>query len=239
MTQADVGTIKGLSEQPEARRVRNSALLGVKGGQGGRSDRGGSDGSDNEGFEPDSYGPEKARIITWFVLLVVLMTFGGLIAAYIVLKTNGAAEWRTFALPSQVWVSTALLVFSSITFHFSRGAIDRQDQRAAKKWLLATTFLGAAFVSSQFLVWMALAGRGLYLSGNPYAGFFYILTAVHAVHVAGGIAALGGVLLNLWYPVRDSALWSRLSSLGQTVGWYWHFMDGLWLVLLILLGFWN
>ena len=54
------------------------------------------------------------------------------------------------------------------------------------------------FVSSQILAWLELVSRGLYVAGNPYVGFFYIFTAVHAVHVIGGICALGYILLRTW-----------------------------------------
>ena len=60
--------------------------------------------------------------------------------------------------------------------------------------LTATAVLGAAFISSQLLAWLELSERGLYFAGNPYAGFFYILTAVHALHVLGGVIALGLLL---------------------------------------------
>ena len=166
-----------------------------------------------------------------------MMTFGGLIAAYIVIATNNVAEWKPFDLPIQVWISTAIIVASSFTYEFGKRAIARNDQPTAKKWLLATTVLGAAFISSQILVWIALTKRGLYMQGNPYAGFFYLLTAIHAVHVLGGISALGSVLLRSWYPTTNPDAVGKRTALAQVVGWYWHFMGALWLALFLLLGF--
>jgi cytochrome c oxidase subunit 3 len=126
-----------------------------------------------------------------------------------------------------------------VTYEIARSAIYSERDERGRKFLIATTALGAAFISSQILVWLALVGRGLYMRGNPYAGFFYILTAVHAIHVIGGIVALGSVLLRTWYPTNsfDEDLYRR--NLARSVGWYWHFMGGLWLVLLVLLGFWK
>lgn len=222
----------------EVRKRLGSRTGGGAGNAGGHGP-GGDNGSDltDDGKRPDIR--EKSRIIAAFVLLVVLMTFGGLAAAYIVIKTNGVAEWQPFALPIQVWISTVLLLASSVTYHFGRVAIFGHDQAGAKRWLIVTTVLGASFISSQILAWLALWQRGLFVSGNPYAGFFYILTAVHAVHVLGGIAALGAVLLQSWTPLDADRDWQRLRSIGQSVGWYWHFMDGVWIVLFVLLGFWN
>jgi cytochrome c oxidase subunit 3 len=167
------------------------------------------------------------------------MTFGGLIAAYVVIQANKVAEWRPFDLPIQVWISTALIIASSITYEIAKRAIDRNQHGAAKRWLIVTTVLGAAFISSQVLAWIELTRRGLYMSGNPYAGFFYVLTAIHAVHVVGGIGALGSILLRSWLPAVTEEGIAQRRSLAQVVGWYWHFMGGLWLVLFVLLGFWK
>ena len=105
--------------------------------------------------------------------------------------------------------------------------------------LIATTVLGAAFISSQILVWLAMVNRGLYMSGNPYAGFFYILTAAHAIHVLGGIIALGAILLRTWNETayRPEIVYRR--NLARSVGWYWHFMGALWILLFVMLGFWR
>ena len=209
-----------------------------KGGGGGS---GGNDNSDNRQNlqEIEPFQPNKSKILTWFLLVVVLMTFAVLIAAYIVISTNKVLEWRPFALPAQVWISTILILTSSLTFYIAQKAIFKDDQPKAKKWLLATTVLGAAFISSQLLAWLELVRRGVYVQSNPYAGFFYILTAVHAVHVIGGIVALGAIVLQTWYRDNSDEGFERRRTLAQVVGWYWHFLDGLWLVLLFLLGFWK
>ena len=211
-------------------------------GAGGADGGNGGDGSGGENL-PDSVASggaaDKSKIITWFLLLIVLMTFGGMIGAYVVIATNGAAEWRPFDLPVQVWISTLLIIASSVTYETARSAIFSGRDDRGRTFLIATTSLGAAFISSQILVWLALVGRGFYMRGDPYAGFFYILTAVHAIHVGGGIVALGGILLRTWYPTRSDTELTYRRNLARSVGWYWHFMGGLWMVLLILLGFWK
>ena len=207
------------------------------GGNSGRGNNGGGDGPDD--LDSPFFVPGKARIFTSFLLVVVLMTFGGLCAAYIVTATNKAVEWRPFDLPVQVWISTIIILISSFVYHRGKVALDAFDQPTARKWLVATAVFGAAFISSQLLAWIELSQRGLYFSGNPYAGFFYILTAVHALHVLGGVIALGAIILHSWNPIRFDGSWERVQSLGQVVGWYWHFMAGVWLVLFVLLGFWK
>lgn len=239
----DIGTAEIINEIEPVKRLRPGRLGDSgSGGNGGGKNPGGSGGDgpgDDSRIETQGFVPEKSRILTAFLLLVVMMTFGGLMAAYVVIATNNAAEWRPFDLPVQVWISTALIFLSSVVYHFGKKAIDRNDQQSARKWFVATTVFGAAFISSQLLAWLALAARGLYMQGNPYAGFFYILTAVHAVHVLGGIAALGSILLRAWHPTENAAEIAKRQTIAQVVGWYWHFMGVLWLILFILLGFWK
>ena len=226
--------------EPKSTRSGSSISSGPPNGGDGRDPGGGGDGpKSDDRTRPEPFVPNKSRILTGFLLVVVLMTFGGLMAAYVVIATNGVAEWQPFALPIQVWISTMIILVSSITYHLGKLSVDRSDQPGAKKWLVMTTVLGAAFISSQLLSWLALVNRGLYMASNPYAGFFYIMTAVHAVHVLGGIAALGAVLLRVWYPTGNADKIARRSTLAQVVGWYWHFMGGLWIALFILLGFWK
>ncbi len=234
----NIGTAD-LVEDLESSSRRVSGLAGGPGPNGGGSNPGGRrDGPDDiEPTEPESFAPNKSRILTGFILLVVLMTFAGLIAAYIVIYTNNVGEWKPFELPLQVWISTALIFVSSVVYHFGKLAVDRNNQMSARKWFIATTIIGAAFVSSQMLAWVALNAKGFYMRGNPYAGFFYLLTAVHAAHVIGGIIALGTILLRSLNLTQNASEIARRRSLAQVVGWYWHFMGVLWLFLVVLLGF--
>lgn len=247
----EVGTLETevLSEEEKKKRRKRASLAsggespGNNGGGGDGGDPGGDDGGPKPGGReamPEERNPEKSRILMWFLLLVVIMTFGGLIGAYVVIATNGALEWNPFELPFQVWISTAIILLSSVTYHFGRESVLKDDSAGARRSFLLTTVLGAAFISSQILAWMALAERGLYMRGNPYAGFFYILTAVHAVHVIGGIIALGYILLRTWnqdkLPVSER---DKNKAEAGAIGMYWHTMDGLWLILLFLLGFWK
>jgi len=240
----EIGTAEPLTERKKIRRLR-SALSGGGGPNKPNGNNGGGDDGDDSYRNRNSF-PEtghstqdKSKIITWFLLLVVGMTFGGLIGAYVVVSTNHAAEWKPFDLPIQLWISTFLIVAGSISYHAAKLAVDREANGTARRWLIGTTALGAAFISSQILAWLALVNRGLYMHGNPYAGFFYILTAVHALHVIGGILALGAILLRAWHETSNDAELTYRKNLARSVGWYWHFMGVLWIVLFILLGFWK
>ena len=238
----EVGTADIIDDVDHPKRSRSGLTSGASPGNsgGGNGPGGGSDGPDDDQWSNvEPFVPNKSRILTGFLLLVVLMTFGGLMAAYIVIATNNVAEWRPSDLPIQVWISTAIILISSIVYHLGKVAVDRNDHESARKWFIATTVFGAAFISSQILAWIALNARGLYMEGNPYVGFFYILTAVHAVHVLGGIIALGSILLRTLTPTDRLAEIVKRRTIAQVVGWYWHFMGVLWIALFVMLGFWK
>ena len=234
----NIGTADPVVDASEIRR-RRMGLSGGSGSNGGSGRGGNDDGPDDGSNSSFELSPGKAKVLTTFLLVVVMMTFGGLCAAYVVTATNKALEWHPFELPVQVWISTVIILVSSFVYHRGKAALDAFDQSAAKKWLTVTAALGAAFISSQLLAWIELSQRGLYFSNNPYAGFFYILTAVHALHVLGGVIALGSVVIGSWNGIYSDDRWIRMQSLGQVVGWYWHFMGGVWLVIFVLLGFWK
>jgi cytochrome c oxidase subunit III len=83
------------------------------------------------------------------------------------------------------------------------------------------------------LAWRDLAAQGLFLATNPSSAFFYVFTALHALHLLGGLTALGYVLVRL----HTSAAWPPAGALDATL-LYWHFMDVLWLYLLVVLALW-
>ncbi|MGH9948784.1 MAG: cytochrome c oxidase subunit 3 [Pyrinomonadaceae bacterium] len=242
----DIGVAEPVPEEMplKKKRSRRSGGGSNQGGNngGGDNNNGGHGGSKFESPTPADdreQVPDKSKVVTWFLLLVVTMTFGGLIGAYVVIQTNNVAEWRPFALPIQVWISTAIIIIASVLYHFAQRAIEKNDHAKTRRFLIATTIFGAAFISSQVLAWIALVNRGLYLSGNPYAGFFYILTGIHAAHVLGGIIALGAITLRTSTLTEHGPELEYRRNLARSVGWYWHFMGVIWLVLFVLLGFWK
>lgn len=212
-------------------------------GGGGRDDGGrgprGNGGGRNRPFGDMEKSFEKIRLVTWFILLVVLMTFIGLLAAYVVISSNRALEWRPFELPAQVWISTVVLLSSSATYVLSHRARMSGAFGKAKRWLIATAALGGVFVASQSMTWIVLYRAGYYLQSNPYAGFFYFITILHALHVVGGMCALGFAVLRTWDPSQSAEETRRRLSVSRAVGDYWHFMDLVWVVIIVILGFWK
>lgn len=233
-----VGQIETLPIEEDSRRKirRGSGMGGDSGNNNGKRGGGGGSGgdrrSDRDQPDQEQFTPSKYYIAMWVALLAIMMTFAMLVGAYVFISFNRGLEWKPFDLPIQIFVSTFLILASSVTFEFAKQAIKAENQKSFWTWLLVTTGLGAAFISSQLFVWFELWRKGVYVSSNPYAGFFYILTVTHAVHLVGGIVALGYLVLRAVNPTRNKEILFKRQVATNVVGMYWHSMDVLWLVLL-------
>ena len=179
------------------------------------------------------YSPPASSTAIWVVLFAITMMFAAFTSALIVRK-GASLDWRPFTLPSILYFNTFLLLLSSVTLEVSRrriavfmGGLRSQAENPAR-WLYVTLSLGLLFVAGQYIAWRQLSAQGLFLATNPSSSFFYVLTAAHALHILGG---LGGIVLVIGR-LRKSIL--RRSTLDATVR-YWHFMDVLWVYLLLLL----
>jgi cytochrome c oxidase subunit III len=179
------------------------------------------------------YAPPPASTGIWVVLAAITMSFAALTSAFVVRK-GGAIDWRHFTLPSILYLNTLVLLASSVTLEISRrriaafmGGLGSRLTDSAR-WLYITLFLGLLFVAGQYVAWRQLNSEGLYLATNPSSSFFYVFTAAHALHVLGGLGGLVRVIRKL------NKLVLRRSTLDATSR-YWHFMDVLWVYLLLLL----
>jgi cytochrome c oxidase subunit III len=179
------------------------------------------------------YAPPPASTGIWVGLAAISMTFAALTSALVVRK-GGALDWRHFTLPSILYLNTIILFASSVTLEISRRQVAtymgglRSKVANPARWLYITLSLGLLFVVGQYIAWRQLSAQGLYLATNPSSSFFYVLTAAHALHVLGGLGGLVRVIRKLGQSVL------RRSTLDATSR-YWHFMDVLWVYLLLLL----
>lgn len=175
-------------------------------------------------------GTSTGQVGLLFFLATVFMLFAGFTSAYIVRQATGN-DWVPIELPSFLWVSSALVLISSITMEFARRRARAGNAAESKRWLVATEVLGIAFLASQYIAWRQLAAQGLFLPSNPHSSFFYILTGAHGIHLAGGLIALAVAA------VRASPGDSRNVSVHRTTlcATYWHFFALLWLMLFVVL----
>ncbi len=200
-----------------------------RGSGGGPAGRDGDDGSGGDDGAHRAVPLRAYHTAIWLALAAIIMFFMALVSAFIVRKGLGG-DWRQLALPRILWLNTAVLVASSLTLERARRAFSRDEAAQFRFWWSATTALGLAFLAGQYAAWRQLAAAGVYLATNPSHSFFYLFTAAHAAHLLGGIAALLYVLLRGWPHLRR-----RSGIAAEVTGVYWHFMDGLWVFLLLVL----
>lgn len=179
-----------------------------------------------------------ARTGVWIGIATISMSFAAYTSALMV-RQDTVPDWAHFRLPPVLFVNTLVLLASSATLAigYRRMTVGPPTARAAGftasggRWLLLTLGLGVLFLSGQVLAWRNLATQGLYLASTPGSSFFYVFTGLHALHLLGGMAALVYVLGRF---IRTPAS-PPVTAAGATA-LYWHFMDVLWLYLLMLLA---
>jgi cytochrome c oxidase subunit 3 len=179
----------------------------------------------------------------WVAVSAIAMSFAALTSALVVRQGSGA-DWQRFALPRILYLDTVILIASSYTLELARKRItaggtalrSSQSGEAATLrssglyWLNITLTLGLFFVAGQVLAWQRLASQGLFLATNPSSSFFYLLTAMHGLHLLGGVLGL----IYVGYRIRRNAR-NAQTSLG-TAAVYWHFVDLLWVYLLMVIA---
>ncbi len=204
-----------------------------RGGNGFPRNGGGHGGDDRLRFSPARY-----RLGVWVAIAGIVMLFTALASSYIV-RSASSNDWQPLVMPKVLWLSTAVIAISSITIEFARRSLKQNSDSRYGSWLMVTAGLGLVFVVSQYLAWRALARQGIYVSSNPHSSFFYLFTGAHAVHLLGGIIALAYLILRT--RTRRDTVDGELKRIGaaDAATIYWHFMDGLWICLFLLLFFWK
>src|ERR1051325_1832972 len=114
---------------------------------------------------PFRFSPARYRIGVWMAIGSILMLFVALTSAYIV-RSASSNDWHRIAMPKILWLSTALLIISSVTIELSRRSLKRQNDSGYSLWLVNTAVLGVAFVVSQLVAWRQLVRQGAYLASN-------------------------------------------------------------------------
>ena len=165
-------------------------------------------------------GTPNALVGMWFALAAIAMLFIGLTSAYVA-RRGLDPQWVPASAPPAALPACAFLIASSVTFEFSR-------RRSNRTWLLATFALGLTFITVQVAACRQLSAAGLYLSTSPHSSFFYLFTALHGLHILGGMAALTWLICS-----RSTA--ARINVLAL----YWHAMTIVWIYLLAVLFAWN
>jgi cytochrome c oxidase subunit 3 len=165
---------------------------------------------------------QAAGVALWVFIGVASSLFSLFIAAYVMRMAGN--DWAPIGMPWQAWLSTALLVAGSALLAFAQHADRTGRGQAAQQLLELGGVCALGFLASQLWAWAALQQARVALAGNPAASFFYLLTALHGLHVAGGLVAWA-------YALHAPAPW-RTALLAR----YWHFLLLVWVALFAALG---
>jgi cytochrome c oxidase subunit 3 len=166
----------------------------------------------------------------------IVMMFVALASSYIILSAD--EKWQPVRMPRAFMLSTGLILISSVTMTAAQGQMRQGERRKYQGWLLLTLLLGIGFLASQYKGWQQLFAAGVFMAGNPHSSFYYLFTGAHGIHLLGGLTAMTYLAARSGQVVTGLASEKRLAAI-EAVALYWHFMDGLWVGLFLLLWLWK
>lgn len=167
------------------------------------------------------------KFTLWVAIGSIIMMFAGLTSAYIV--KSGQAGWQDVKTPTIFWYSTAVILISSLTMQASLRSFKQKEMNRFRSLFLLTMFLGIAFVFLQWTGFSYLWKHGVKFDGAGEGQFLYIIFGLHALHVLGGVIALIIMAMKQYFGKTRSY---NATSI-EVMSTYWHFVDILWLYLLI------
>lgn len=175
------------------------------------------------------------KMMLWFGIASLLMAFAGWTSAYIVSSTR--EDWiKDIELPSAFFISTIVIISSSFSYILAKRALKDGRSTLCTSWLLVTLVFGILFVILQFNGFSQLIGMGYYFTGatsNIKTSYIFLIAAVHIVHVLAGLISLIFVLFN-----HIKGKYTASEMLGLELGAaFWHFLDFLWIYLLLFMYF--
>src|ERR1700690_1998028 len=138
-------------------------------------------------LEDSSKSPPGTYTIFLLALCGSIFAFFAALVAAFIWRSQTHPYWTSIEIPQILWLSTSLILLSSVTYEAARRVYARGEWRLASRLLLLTAVIGAAFVASQLTAWRRLIDQGAYMMENPHGSFFYLFTGLHAAHLIGGM----------------------------------------------------
>jgi cytochrome c oxidase subunit 3 len=176
-----------------------------------------------------SSGRPAAKTALWAFLAVATSLFALFISAYAMRLSF--VDWSPLPQPRLLMLNTAILACASIAMEWTVFSARRADRSGVRKGLWASGLLTVGFLAGQLFVWKQMSDAGFFLATSAASAFFYLLTAVHGLHVLGGLVAWARASARVWGD-SDPA---RIKLGVELCAIYWHFLLGVWVVLLALL----
>jgi len=160
------------------------------------------------------------------LLAAITVVFSLLVVAYA--DRMGVSDWRALPDPPLLWLNTAILILSSAGLQWATISARRGEIRGIKVGLLIGGLAAFFFLLGQLLAWQQLVDLGYFVASNPANAFFYLLTALHGLHLLGGLIAWAWTGDKVW---RRDAEADRLRLRVELCTVYWHYLLVVWLVL--------
>lgn len=170
------------------------------------------------------------KFTLWVGIGSIIMMFAGLTSAYIVKRSQSG--WVMLEIPFLFWVSTLTILASSITIHLALKSFRKRDLDTYKKLLFATLVLGIAFLVMQVMGFFMYRELDIRLTGagsNASHSFILAIAGLHGLHVVGGVFALAYITF------KASSNSRREYNIvpAEIIATYWHFVDILWIYLIL------
>jgi cytochrome c oxidase subunit 3 len=175
------------------------------------------------------------KMMLWFGIVSLIMGFAGWTSAYVV--SSKRDDWISdLELPSAFFVSTVIIILSSITYLVAKKAVAKNNQQLGTIFLWVTLVLGISFIILQFMGFSQMLENGYYFTGptsNIKLSYVFLIAAVHIVHVVAGLISLLVVLVQ-----QMRGKYAPTDMLGMELGaTFWHFLDFLWVYLILFMYF--
>ena len=184
---------------------------------------------------PSEKQSRAKKMMLWFGIVSLLMSFAGWTSAYIV--SSSREDWmKDYQIPDAFWFSTGIILLSSLTYWLAKKAVFQDQQKRGTLFLGITMLLGGAFIISQLRGFSEMIGLGYYFTGptsNITLSYIFLIATVHILHVVAGLISL---LIVFFKQIRGKYGPGRM--LGMELGiTFWHFVDALWIYLILFFYF--
>lgn len=182
--------------------------------------------------EVDRYNLQPKKFIMWLFMISSIIFFAGLTSGYIVYSGDGAGRTLNVQLPKAFMYSTAIIILSSITLHWSYLQTKRLKFGNQRLGLWLTLLLGIVFIGMQIYGWSVWTGLGVFfINSNATISFVYAFTLLHIIHILAGLIILVTALVSNYKKSPNVINLFRM----EIASIFWHFVDILWIYLYVFL----
>ncbi len=184
-----------------------------------------------DAVDPASYRPPAARVAVIVYFGVITVLFGLISSAYVMRMGMGhgdMGDWRPMPEPPLLWINSFVLLLSSLAWEAARAGVRQERADLMRRSMLGAGILGILFLAVQLLLWREFVQAGYYAWSNPANAFFYLIAALHGLHIAGGLFFWARAVVQL-RAGADIRLPVELCAA------YWHFLLLVWVLMLALL----